>query len=499
MKRWQQVGIFSLIFFLFLFRGYVTQDPDFGWHIQAGNYILKHGIEITDPFSYSMPSYPFVDHEWLTNLLWALLFTTFGIMPLFILYSFLAIGSLFLVTQVIKEKKWIVLPLFLASGTLLDFVGVRTQVLTWFFLSLLLYVLLQKKLWEKWRVFLPVLFLFWANMHGGFGIGLGVLFIVLVGRCIEERKQIREKLLIAIVCTGVTLINPFGIRLWWEFWMQLSDSHLRWSIAEWLPAIYFTNLAFWIYFITSLMFVVRYWKKYTRTDLFLYFFFLMTGLSSMRNIPIWILVSFSLTVKGFSLFAAEAESYEYGRKRFAIAYKGFFIIAACLFLPQLASFFYGVYLTRNEDAYPMQAVIYLQKYLPTQQIFSSYNWGGYLIWKLPEKKVFIDGRMPSWRWHADKKNESNYAFDEYGKVLAGQIPFSAFAAKYHIDTLLISPADLVKPEMKIFGIPIANNSILQKLVAQSDSFYRVVQQSKKMGWKEVYHDKTAIIYEKMED
>ncbi|HVA96785.1 MAG TPA: hypothetical protein VND99_03970 [Candidatus Acidoferrales bacterium] len=495
MRFWQPV-LFVFFFILFLFRGIAVQDPDFGWHIQAGTYILQHGVAYTDPFSYSMPSYPFVDHEWLTNVLWSRIFNLFGIVPLLILSSGLAAGCLLLL-YFVSEKKWTVMPLFIIGVTFFDFVGVRTQVITWFFLALLLCILFQKKLWDKWRFFLPILFLLWANLHGGYGIGLGVLGIVLGGRVLEERKKIKGTLLVLLLCAGATLINPYGIRLWWEFFMQLTDSQLRWSITEWYPAFYFTNIATWGYLILSVMLVLRYWKKYSWTELVLYFFLLFEGMSSMRNIPIWILVSFFMTMKGFSLMYQEAAKHPDGSRRFRFAYTIYCIILVIIFLLQTGMFFYGVsVLKESPTQYPEGAVAYLHKHLPQQQIFSSYDWGGYLIWKFPERKVFIDGRMPSWRWHADIKGESNYAFDEYKSVMTGQTQFAVFATKYHITTMLVPKADILKPPDKFLGFTINKSNFLQKFFFSLNSFYLVVGEVRQMGWKEVYSDDTTVIYQK---
>jgi hypothetical protein len=495
-RHWLIILLFFLISLAFFLRGIAVPDPDFGWHIRAGSNIIQHGIPSKDPFSYSMPSYLFVDHEWLTNVIWANTFNTLGMIPLLLLSTFFAVGSLLLQTITVK-KKWVSIVLFLAGGTLFEFVGVRTQLITWFFLSFLLCVLWQKELWQRWRFFLPLLFLLWANLHGGFGVGIGVLGIILLGRSLEDKKDIKERLLILGLCILATLINPFGVRLWSEFWMQLTDTQLRWTIAEWYPAIYFTNIAFWIYFSLSVFFVVRYRKHYTWTELFLYVFLLAEGLLSMRNIPLWIIASFTLTMRGFSLLEKDAAKHTYGKERLAIAYKGFFVIAIGFFLPQVAIFFYGTYALKiNQHMYPTDAVAYIQQHIPTEQIFSPYDWGGYLDWQLPQKKVFIDGRMPSWRWQANKKGESNYAFDDYLHVLKGNITFVSFTNKYHISTVLIPVGDLTPPTMKLFGVSISKNSFLKKLFFSEFSFYGVVQQARKMGWREVYCDSTAVIFEK---
>jgi hypothetical protein len=41
---------------------------------------------------------------------------------------------------------------------------------------------------------------------------------------------------------------------------------------------------------------------------------------------------------------------------------------------------------------PVEAVNWIIENQPQGRLFSSYNWGGYLIWALPEYPVFVDGR-----------------------------------------------------------------------------------------------------------
>jgi len=43
-------------------------------------------------------------------------------------------------------------------------------------------------------------------------------------------------------------------------------------------------------------------------------------------------------------------------------------------------------------AFPAAAVAFLGQQRDASPVFNSYDWGGYLVWKLPGEKVFIDGR-----------------------------------------------------------------------------------------------------------
>src|SRR3989344_2129018 len=43
-------------------------DPDFGWHVRTGQLILERGIPHQDWYTFTMPSFAWIDHEWLFNV-----------------------------------------------------------------------------------------------------------------------------------------------------------------------------------------------------------------------------------------------------------------------------------------------------------------------------------------------------------------------------------------------------------------------------------------------
>lgn len=488
--------LFVALFGSFLFRSYAVEDPDFGWHLQTGKLILEKGIPITDPFSYTMPSYYFVDHEWLSDVLIFKAYEWGELIPLHLFFAVTALGAL-LVLLLSTEKRRGGIVVFLAGGTLLEFIGIRMQVLTWFFLALLCSLLYNQDLWKKYRFAVPFLFLLWANLHGGFAIGLIVLAIMLVGRFIEERNFRWSDYLILIVSGIATCINPYGYHLWGEVVKSVTDTSLRWTIQEWYPAIYFTNIAFWIYFMVSGLLVFRYRKKFSITILFLYVFLLFSGLASMRNLPIFVIVSFYPTVKAISYLAQEAAKFQYGRDRFGKSYTIFFIMSLCLFLPQVIMFFYSVLSQGpNPSGYPHETVRYLRQHMPTGNIFASYDIGGFLIWQLPEKKVFIDGRMPSWKNESASTSESTYAFADYRSILSNKLSFAEISDKYGIDTVLFPVDQTERKTFQLLGFNVEKSAFLKRFFTNELSFSYLLPQLKVLGWREVYRDKQMIIFQK---
>ncbi len=46
----------------------------------------------------------------------------------------------------------------------------------------------------------------------------------------------------------------------------------------------------------------------------------------------------------------------------------------------------------QEEFLPVKVTQYLAAEHPSGPMFNSYNWGGYLMYALPDEKVFVDGR-----------------------------------------------------------------------------------------------------------
>src|SRR5262249_29875906 len=85
-------------------------------------------------------------------------------------------------------------------------------------------------------LFVPVLFVPWANLHGGWIVGLGVLFLWITLECLHHRPVGASRLFlvtIALSSLGLTLVNPYGFGLWR---LLASTVGLRRSdIVEWQP------------------------------------------------------------------------------------------------------------------------------------------------------------------------------------------------------------------------------------------------------------------------
>lgn len=469
MKKWIYILVILLLFISFSF---ISLDPDFGWHLRMGQLISSSGIPATDPFSYTMASFPFVDHEWLTNVLIKFLYAFVGKWGLALVFGVLATISILLGLKAKINPIFRYSLIILAVAAVLPFAGVRPQVESWFFLALLLR--------KRWRYFLPVFFMLWANLHGGFVVGLVVLTVMTGVKSLRLRKLEIPDLFIVIASWLATLINPYGIRLWGEVAMQLTDTNLRWTIQEWTPSLLVVNYGFLFLATLTSILIFKFRKKFLWEELVIYYSFLIAAISSVRHIPLWVVISLPLVVKGFTALEQEITPVPLGLVRLQKTLMITFFISLIIGLVQVFPILKS---PLNESSfYPAKAVSYLKTNLPEGNVFSDYNWGGYLIWKLPEKKVFVDGRMPSWRRKTFPSGESAYAFDDYAQILRGKLDYKPIFSKYQIDTVLLGKE---KPRKALITIPI-----------KKEPPFSLFKKLKEDGWKEIYTDDLFVILQK---
>lgn len=480
-KRFLLALIFIIFFILFFIQSSVILDPDFGWHLRMGNYILTYGIPKTDPFSYTMPSYPFIDHEWLSNVLIAKLYALGGIPVLSALFSVIATAALFL-PLLVAPKRWLSIPIVLTGFSLLELSGIRNQEVSWLFFSVILVIVFSKH-YLKLRYFLPIIFLMWANLHGAFVSGLLLLLIASAVKMFLKKIQLTD-IFIVVLSILITLINPYHMGLWHEVWISFSDTSLHWRIAEWEPAFLRPSLSFWVLFVLSVILAARCYKKIQLSLLAAYSVFLVFAVSSVRNIPFWSLLAVIVIPLTMSFFVTEVSRYKDGVQRLQKAYTYLFVIVLLILLPTLKFQFSNVWVMSENAYYPKNAVNYLHGHLLSGNLLSVYNWGGYLIWKYPSKKVYIDGRMPSWHWQAPR-GESNNAYLDYTK-LTNKFFLENQIKKYQITQVLL-PKEV--KNSNFFKLKLAPFETEPQEQVLSKEF-------KKLGWKVVYQDNIAVIYQK---
>lgn len=492
--------IFILFFILFLGRGLLFLDPDFGWHFKMGELIVDQGIPATDPFSYTMSNFPFVDHEWLTNIFFFYIYSNLGMVVLACLFAILSTFALFNMIPR-PEIRFSLVPLILSSTVLSQFAGVRPQVITWVLFTIVLNLTLNEHKWLKYRLILPLIFILWANLHGAFALGIVITSFFVFIRIITHKRIDLTDILVAMLSALSTLINPYGIHLWGEVWMQLSDSSLRFAIVEWQPSFFIFNLSYLILLVISCFFIVRYKNKFSLYEKGLFVILLIAGISSLRHIPLWLFITLNLSTRGFYFFYQEVIKNKEVLRRAILVYRFlifFVIIASFISL----NFYINVVLDPSPyKSYPVEAIKFLKTKQYEGNLFANYNFGGFLIWQYGEKKVFVDGRMPSWRWKSPDESQSDWAFQEYRDAILEKRDYREVFAKYNIEYVLWNAPDKeengnnTESEEKVGFFKLFDDFVIQvfNIHQPKKGFFEHLRED---GWKEVYRDNVSIIFKK---
>lgn len=482
---------YAVIIFFAYFLSSPFDNNDFGWHLKTGELIIhEKQIPYFDLFSYSMPDYKWVDYEYLFQIIIGIIYKFFGVYGISaffgVLNSFLFI---FLFPRIGSFFNF-PLPLRHIFGFLLFFIlspanGARPSIFTWiFFILVFLIFKSRKKLWT-----LPVIFLIWANLHPGFPVGL-ILLMFLSGIEFLEKgfnkpphKYIFSNGIINytqkqpfthstsstdFLCGGkkiafifllsvlATFINPYFYNLHLSILNVLTDSFAKLYILEWHPLSIKEFFGLYYIIFSLLFFIVLFFTKPVKGE-FVYLavslLFFAYGFTSFRSAPFFIFISFSVIFNRLKdLVIINDLNNVLSRKKVSV----FILVILTPFV--FLKFYLFPFEVQENRKYPVKAVDYLKNNINYNNIFNYYDWGGYLIWKIPEKKVFIDGRMPEW------KTEEKSILKEYAVISNLKDGWDTKINNYKIDTVFLP-----------IGIPVINGL---KITG---------------NWEEVFRDEKSVI------
>lgn len=409
-------------------------DTDTWWHLRSGQYILENRtVPTTDPFSHTMAGQSWIDHGWLAQIFWYSLFALGG-------WPGLSLGLAALVTLTFWLI-WQVTPGNLYIRAFVTILGAITSAVIWvarpqmvsFLLAGLVLVLLEKykRQSSRWIYALPLVILLWVNIHGGYAIAFMLLGVYIVGEIFNNLTGHRDDplvtwprlgplLVVGAISFAVVVINPHTWQMWLYPFRTVGIGALRDFIQEWRSPDF--HLLYTWPFIGMLLLALAALGRSTRradwTDLALLGLWTFWGLFAARNVGLFGLLAVPALAryadaawgqylpgerkgnikelggteetKGIGKVpSVPASSLSSSRLNWILL--GLVVFAALLKIgialnPQEA-------IKAEEAALPAKAVEFIQQNRPAGPLFNSYNWGGYLIFKLwPDYPVYIDGR-----------------------------------------------------------------------------------------------------------
>ena len=259
-------------------------DPDLWGHLRFGRDILDAGaIPAEDPYSFSSDR-PWINHEWLSEVTMAGAYGLGGSAGLVGLKLLIAAGA-FSILWIALRRAGVHPPA--AAGLLVAaavgayglMLTVRPQLF-----SMLLFVMLLALLNEVWRgrrralLWMPLLFAVWANAHGGWIVGIGVLAAWAAGVAIAGRVPWAWAAGSVLMALAGSLATPYGTGLWRFLWATVGLG--RADVTEWQPAT--ADVAFLAAWAAAAALVPLAWRLGGRATLPLLLPAIVVGVAAFR-------------------------------------------------------------------------------------------------------------------------------------------------------------------------------------------------------------------------
>jgi len=435
--------IFQIVLFLGLFvlAARNVTDPDVWWHLKTGQYIAEHkSVPHTDPFSYTRVGEPWLAHEWLSELLMYNLLRTTGWGGLIVIFAAVLTAAFWLLYLRCGPASYVAgVATLCGAWATAPVWGIRPQVLSLLLTSLWLLILERSEHNPKLLWWTLPLTLLWVNLHAGFALGLALSALFLAGEWIERAlghsrqsaSYPRMMALIFLVDILIVPLNPNGLQMFSYPIETLRSAATQNYIAEWASPN-FHRAEYWPFLVVVLsMFAVLSCShlKLRARDLLLLLVSLYAALSSIRLMPLFVLVAVPLVSTRLGNWPRSSSAPQRPKATVGTLLNAVIALAMALFGGvHIAQVIQRQPLAETEH-FPANAVAFLQLHQPPGRIFNHYDWGGYLIWKLyPSTLVFIDGR-------ADLYGQQ--LFDQFADTYQFKGAWQQPLQHWSIDTVLV--------------------------------------------------------------
>jgi len=402
----------SLLIFLLLgyFHPITALTQDLGRHLLTGQIILKSKtVPNVNLYSYTFPDFPFINHHWLSEVIFALLYQWSGFVGLFVLMLVLITAAFGIQLKYVFSS---VTALSLTISSLLylrilfERTDLRPELFSFLLLSIFVTLLYRFRDRASPLLFLLIpLQLLWVNLHIYFVVGLIVIALFLLDTLIRQRKHLRAKpvkqlLTVFFLSSAASLINPNGLggllypfRVFQNYGYTIEENQtvfLLQSLGFYKPSFPYFFTAVFLLFLS----LAGSFKKTRPVDWFLAITFTVLGFMAVRNFPLFVFATFIPFSLYFTLLLQKAEKFlplHPVLKRHQVSLSLFLI--SLLLAWQFFSYFKNKDIRYGVDPSAEQAVKFLQRENVRGPIFNNFDIGSFLIYKLyPRERVFVDGR-----------------------------------------------------------------------------------------------------------
>jgi hypothetical protein len=373
--------------------GLTPIQTDTWWQLRAGRDMATSGrVLLTDTYSHTASGSYWVNHEWLAELVFYGMYRVGGL-GLLTLFCGVLIAAGWMVSWAMRSGP--VRPAFvLFLCALVSSSGwwePRPHAFSLLFIPLTLFLIERNK-----YAWLPLVFLVWAQSHGGVLLGLALLMTGLTAKLLVDRESWKRALAAAAACVLAMTATPLGLHFWTEIPRSLSRIN-QYTLDEWMrPGLTEGVLIpFWgIAAIYPLALARSLWRsrRLDPRDVSLHacaLVLLVAALGAVRNVGPFLMLACPALTRVWGLAASPAGSdaaADRTRPNLVIQ-----VVAVAGVVMILAIAYRDNWPRLKWTPMPAPAVAALREC--PGNLYNRYDEGGMLLWFAPERKVFLDGRQ----------------------------------------------------------------------------------------------------------
>jgi len=398
----------TLIFIvLSVFALLTPAQNDTFWHLRSGQYMWESRRLLTSElFSHTAYGTPLPDQWWLSQVAFYGTYLAGGPLLLTVVAGGCAFLAVCLSYRLIRGPLEIRIGLlgFLAIATVAEW-AVRPQVISLMLLMASAYFIQRGRI-----AWLPPLCVIWANAHAMVVLGVAMAVACPLEAAIWSRHFFRRDLVIAIACALAPTVSSLGLH-YWPYVLATVNTSRELGLQEYRPSSDATAIPFWIAVAALVILTVRRrgeLRTYPREDRILLMaavILVAAAATAVRNIAF------------FSVIAAPVLSRLWGAHRRVERVRPAKPVAYGLVAFAAAAAATGVAMKwQNPGALGWQplspSVVSAIRTCP-DPMFNHFEDGGYLMWVLPEKKVFIDSRVDAYPFDLLRRSREADLFGDY--------------------------------------------------------------------------------------
>lgn len=428
-------------------------SADFWWHLKSGQHIWEtKSLPSTDPFSFTTEWDPIdpqmernkgftLKQAWLGQVIMYGMYRLFSFEGIIYLRAVLLTLVIILLYKIARrEGLGLHASLFMTLPAVIIFAGFtpeRPQLFSFLFFTLMVFLL------EKFRrnslqsrrpkpaatsrnslstgyylLSTAFILLLWSNIHGGFFLGIILLFVYFSAELMKyitksfgtplPLNSLKALGLTAIVSSLASLANPNGYSVFIVL-MERRHGVYRYLISETISTIDHMRMGligpelitFLFLLLLCLIFFLFHIKKMDLTDALTVIIFGASGIYLFRLIPFFVPLAV-VFISRYRMIFSERFRTSRNDNHAKVTFPVSALLSLFLIFALVKGNLFGGIITTNlfqgspaivEHKYPEKAAKFLQDSGLRGNMFNPLDWGGYLMWSLyPNYKVFVDGR-----------------------------------------------------------------------------------------------------------